>query len=370
LWAAGTTYPGNRTLSFSGGESAVANGAIVALGSGNPDTAAVVSAASPANVTIDVTGYFVDPSAQIIVPSLSGLPSPIVVGGTLTLNGSGFTAGSVIKMWVSTSTGATDTNVSGWAPTSWSPTQLTWNVPTSIGLGQGFATVEVIDTDQGYTASNYLSQLLYGNAALNIPTILSIGGVSLDPVNAQYPGAHVRNTVSPGSSVTIGGTGFVGPVVNLFTSAGNVGPITPTAWNGTSLTMTVPNTPATQGGPGVFQVVNTGAGYVVSNAVDAVLNYGVSITGVSFLGSTVTVNGRGFCPGTVLNLFAQTTTGVQNLGGLNGSGAPNITISYVSSSQITFTRPIAALTGNASLIALNAPFTPYTTSNTFAFQLP
>lgn len=63
LWPAGGTYPGAiSNLNFNDGEVAIANGAIVPLGTGNPDLSLAYGApyatSDSVDVLIDVTGYF------------------------------------------------------------------------------------------------------------------------------------------------------------------------------------------------------------------------------------------------------------------------------------------------------------------------
>lgn len=62
LWPAGTTIPPVSCLNFNGGEPAIANGAVVPLGAGNPDLSvaygAPLGASDLVDVVLDVTGYF------------------------------------------------------------------------------------------------------------------------------------------------------------------------------------------------------------------------------------------------------------------------------------------------------------------------
>lgn len=99
-----------------------------------------------------------------------------------------------------------------------------------------------------------------------------------------------------------------------------------------------------------------------SNAVSAPIGQQISVTSVSQTGSTITVNGTGFCTLTVINLFNMQAGGVVNLGGLDKSGAAKIPIKVVSSNQFTFTKPAGAQAGASYVQALNAPFVPYTSS--------
>ena len=304
-------------------------------------------------------------------PCLHGIASPIVAGSTNTFDGLGFTPGSVLKLFVSTASGPVDTNPAGWTPTTQNSTQLTWNVPPSVSLGQGFATVQVVNTDQGYASSNLRSHLLYGDAADGLPTILTIGGVGLSEPAPSLPGAHVEKVLAANAATTITGTGFSGPVVNLFTADGNLGPLLPQAGgSSTSFQVVVPaGIPA---GPGTFQVVNTGAGFTSSNAVDAVLRAQVTVTSVNVSGSTVNVVGNGFCGLTVINLFNVQGGNVVNLGGLSG-GSAVIPINVTDAQHLSFTLPAGAQSGPAYVQALNPPYTPFTSSGTDpggAFTVP
>lgn len=306
-------------------------------------------------------------------PTLNEIAAPVVVGGSLTLHGTGFTAGTVLKMFVSTASGPQDTNVSGWEPTTWGPTQLTWNVPASIPLGQGFATFLVVNADQGYTTSNTVGQLLHGDAADNLPTVTAVNGTALGASSLSVPVAHADTVVPLGGTATLTGTGFSSPLVNLFTATGNVGPLAPLGGaSSTRLEVTVPAGAAV--GPGVFQVVNNPyTGNVQSNAVSSVLGSTVTITSVTTLGTTVTVNGTGFCALTVVNLFNVVAGNVVNLGGLNPDGSARIPLTLVGPTQLTFVKPAGAAAGPAFVEALNPPFIPFSSSGNDpdgAFTMP
>jgi endonuclease I len=303
---------------------------------------------------------------------LDAIPTPITVGATNTFTGSGFTAGSMIKLFVSTASGPLDTNTSGWTPTSWTPTALTWDIPTNVPLGQGFATVQVVNTDEGYVTSNLEYQHVYGDAADGLPTILTVGGVGLSAPDPSIPGAHVETVLAAGSTVTVTGTGFNGPLVNVFTATGNIGPLEPLP-GGTDTEFQVVIPADAPAGPGSFQVVNSGAGWTVSNAVDAVLRARVTVTSVSVNGSTATVTGDGFCALTVINLFNVQGRNVVNLGGLNPGGSAVIPLTFVDAQHFSFELPTGVQTGAAYVMALNPPFTPFTSSGTDpggAFTVP
>jgi hypothetical protein len=65
LFPAGTTLPTISTISFQGGETALANGAIVPLSVGSPDLSVytfLTSGTATTHVVLDVTGYFAPPA--------------------------------------------------------------------------------------------------------------------------------------------------------------------------------------------------------------------------------------------------------------------------------------------------------------------
>ncbi len=294
-------------------------------------------------------------------PVLNPIPAPIVIGGSLTLTGSGFTAGSVMQIFVATSSGTS--SYGPYAPSSRTATSLTFNqVDKNISLGNGFGTVLVINTDQNYIASNAQSALLTGNASLNIPTISQINGVALRAFDPTIALATVETVVVQGTTISIGGTGFNNPLVNLFTAAGNKGPLAPlTGGTSTQIQVAIPVDAPT--GPGSFQVVNNPyTGNVISNAVSVPIGALVTISGVTQTGSTITINGTGFSTMSVINLFAQKVGGgVENFGGLGSSG-PKVPLTFINSTALTFQVPMGAATGPAFVQVLNPPYIPYSSS--------
>lgn len=303
------------------------------------------------------------PTPTVVPLTLAPITSPIVVGSPLTLTGTGFTAGSVMRIFVATATGAV--GYGPYAPTARTSTSLTFNpLSASIPLGNGFASVLIVNTDQGYVTSNPQSALLAGNAALNIPTITAIGGVAVRPMDPTIPLATVETVVVQGTTVAIAGTGFNRPLVNLFTAAGNQGPLTPLP-GGTSTQLGVVIPAGTPTGPGSFQVVNGPyTGNVLSNAVSVPIGSMVTVDSVSQQGTTVTVTGTGFSRLSVINLFAQGSTGgVVNLGGLSSGGGSRIPLTIVDSTRFTFAVPASgAVTGPAFVQVLNPPFITYSSS--------
>ncbi|HUO38181.1 MAG TPA: hypothetical protein VMU34_10205, partial [Mycobacterium sp.] len=215
-------------------------------------------------------------SAPAIGVTLDPIPSPLIVGANDTLTGTGFTAGSVVVMFVASATGTT--SVGPFTPSPQSPTSLTFSIPASVALGNGFATVVVVNTDQGFIQSNPQSQYLFGAAGQNLPTITAINGVNLRPFDVTVPLASVETVILPGSTVTISGTGFNDPRVNLFTSGATAGGLVPLpGGSSTQIQVNIPaNVPT---GPGALQVVNNPfTPSVVSNAVSVPIGAAVSIT--------------------------------------------------------------------------------------------
>jgi sugar lactone lactonase YvrE len=304
-----------------------------------------------------VTRYSTDPNPVVL---LDPIASPVVIGAFTTFTGTGFTAGSVIKVFVSTPAGVKA--FGPYTPYAWHPGYLIWQVDAGIPPGNGFATFMIVNTDQGYIQSNGQSQLLYGNPGLGMPTIRQIDGVDISPADPSIPLANVETVVTQGATVTLTGSGFDGALVNLFTASGNFGPLTPLAGStADELRIVVPaNTPT---GPGSFQVVNSPyTGNVLSNAVSVPIGARVTISYIDQSGDTVTVTGTGFSSLTVINLFNRQGNGAPNLGGLNSEGDPKIPLTVVSSTQFTFAVPASAVSGPSYVQVLNPPFIPFSSS--------
>jgi len=293
-------------------------------------------------------------------PVLVEAPPPITVGASNTLLGGDFSAGTVVKLFVGTGGGVL--SFGPYAITGRTLSSITFEVPPDVPLGNGVVAIQVIKTDQGFLASNIVGTLLFGDPGDNIPTIRNINGQWLGPGDLSYAVAYAEAVVTAGSAVTIGGSGFRNPLVNVFTAAGNIGPLVPLS-GGTSTEFQVVLPTSAPTGPGNFQVVNEPyAGNVGSQIVAAVINARPTITSITQVGSTVTVNGTGFSTVSVINLFNEQPGGLVNLGGFGPSGAPNVPLTVVNENQMTFTRPAAAVAGPAFIEVLNPPFIPFTTS--------
>jgi ELWxxDGT repeat protein len=326
-----------------------------------------------------------------VPPRLDPLAGPLVVGAANTVYGAGFTAGSVVMVFVATAAGAV--SYGPYAPTARGADWFTWTIPAAettgpcapqFCLGSGFASAQVVNIDTGYLASNVGGALLAGEAGAGIPTITRINGASLAPADLAVAVAHIDTVVTAGTVVTIEGTGFddswwmtagglihVGPPVNLFTAAGNVGPLEPFP-GGTTTRIQVTLPADLLAGPGTFQVVNA-SNWRASNAVAAVINTRPNVLWVSASGSTITVVGTGFSTLSVINVFNEQGGGVVNLGGFGADGRPRIPLTVVNATMFRFERPAGAVPGPAFVEVLNPPFVPFASSGAdpdAAFPMP
>jgi hypothetical protein len=313
-------------------------------------------------------------------PVIKGIPCVILAGASFNIVGSNFTTGSKVNFFVATSRGSR--NAGPMIPTARSlPTQLTVSVPAKTMLGEGFVSVEVVNTDKGFGVSNGASALLQGSAAAGIPSLTSINGTGL-ATTCSDPGYAINNVetvVHQGSAVTLGGSGFDtvhGVAVDLFCACagGKVGPFLLDPGNpglsSTSISFMLPmaGTKAPLTGPGSFVVSNAGASKAYSeksNAVSVPIGQKISVTSVSQSGSTITVVGTGFSTLTVINFFNDQDGVAVSLGGF-GAGVPKIALTFVNSDRFTFTRPARAVAGASYVQALNPPFLPFTSSGNAA----
>ena len=110
-------------------------------------------------------------------PQITGIPGTVLAGSSFDIVGIGFTAHSVVNFFVSTASGPITTGPL--TPTARTPELLTVDVPASTPLGEGFASVVVVNTDTGFKMSNPAHALLQGTADAGIPIITDIDGVPL-----------------------------------------------------------------------------------------------------------------------------------------------------------------------------------------------
>jgi hypothetical protein len=284
-------------------------------------------------------------------PLLDPVAAPLRAGTTVTLTGSGFGSGSVVNVWVSIAAGVA--SYGPYAPAWHTASALQVTLP-AIPLGQGFASLQVVNTDADYRASEIRGALFYGDAGAGVPTILAINGTPLAAPDLSVPLAHADTVAARGG------------LVNVFTADGNIGPFVPLpGFTDTHVGITLPaGAPA---GPGTFQVVNRHTSgsdvvYTASNAVAAVIHARPTITSVSVSGSTITVTGTGFSRLSVINLFNRQGPDVVNLGGLSAAGSSIVPITLASDTQFTFTRPAGAVAGPSFVEVLNPPFIPFSSS--------
>jgi hypothetical protein len=290
--------------------------------------------------------------------ALDPIAAPIVVGASNTLTGSDITAGTVVVLFVATANGAVQEGP--FTPSSFTPTSLVWFAPTSIPLGNGFASVELVNTDQGFIASNAQGALLYGAAAAGFPTITAVGGVALNPPDLSVPLANVSTVLSQGATVTLTGTGFSSPVVALYSSnpsAAALEPVSPAT--STQVQVQIPADIPT--GPGALQILNRPS-FTGSNFVSVPIGEQIRLDSVQQSGTTITVTGAGFSVLTVISFFNAQAGGVVNLGGLVNGNQSLIPLTLQSSHQFTFQIPNGAVSGPSYVQALNPPFIPFTST--------
>jgi hypothetical protein len=298
------------------------------------------------------------PTNTLAAPTvvLDPLSAPIPVGGSITLTGHGFTAGSVIALYVATSSGVQQAGP--FTPASHTATSLFWNVPATVPLANGFATVQIVNTDEGFIASNVEPALLEGAAAAGLPGITAINGVALSAPDLSVPLANVATVAVQNMNMTVTGTGFTNPVVALYSSIPAVA-LEPLA-GGTSTQIQVPVPANIPTGPGSIQVLNRPS-FEGSIFVSLSIGERIRLDSVQQVGPTITVNGAGFSSLTVISFFNAQGGGVVNLGGLV-NGHSLIPITLLSSHQFTFQVPSGAVSGPAYVQALNPPFIPFTST--------
>jgi len=295
------------------------------------------------------------PLPTVVLDPLSGA---IPVGGSITLTGQGFTAGSVIALYVATSNGVQQ--FGPFTPSTHTTTSLFWNVPATVPLANGFGTVQVVNTDQGFIVSNVQPALLQGAAAAGFPGITAVNGVALSAPDVSVPLANVATVAVQNSTLTVTGTGFSSPVVALFSSNPTAAALEPLA-GGTSTQIQVVVPADIPTGPGSLQVLNRPS-FKGSILVSLPIGERIRVDSVSQSGSTITVNGAGFSSLTVISFFNAQGSNVVNLGGLVNGTQSLIPLNVVSSHQFTFQIPTGAVSGPSYIQALNPPFIPFTST--------
>ena len=306
------------------------------------------------------------PTPESNSPVITSISPIVTVGGSFVIDGSGFRAESAVNLFIAT--GGVPIKAGPFRPGAQTGTRLSVAVPATIPLGQGLVAVEVVDPASGVT-SNPGYALLQGNPAAGIPTITHINGMALAATssNPSYAANNVETVVKPGTTVTLGGSGFDaanGVEVDLFCDGPPGGKLVyrvkPQSRGLLSFVPPASGSNAPPPGPGSFVVVNLG-NFKRSNAVSVPLRSQIRVTSVARSGSTVTVNGAGFSSLTVINFFNTQGGMARNIGGYVG-GKPAIPLTLEDAGRLTFQLPANAQPGPSYVQAVNPPFVPYTSS--------
>jgi hypothetical protein len=295
-----------------------------------------------------------------------------VGGDPFVIDGSGFTSGSVVNFYVSTSTGPI--NVGPFTPTGLQSGSLSVYLPQALLQSEGVAGIQIVNTDQNHTVSNTVLTLLQGAAAAGAPTLAQVDGtgIAANSTDPAYAVANIETVIVPGSEVVLTGGGFDttnGVGIDLFCAcaSGKVGPffVLPSnqGLSSTSVSFQLPSsgTDAPDFGPGSLQITNLGNGYKTA-AVAVAIGAQVAVDSVSEQGGVITVNGSGFSNLTVINFFNMQGNDVVNLGGLNSDGSPKIALESVTATSLSFALPSGAVAGPAFVQAVNPPFVPFDAS--------
>jgi hypothetical protein len=325
---------------------------------------------------------WVMPAFAAITPSITSISNPVFVGDSFTIKGSGFTAGSVANFFVAKATGPH--NFGPLKPSGHSPTSLTVPVSTAkvTSLGQGVVSVVVVNTDQGFTRSNSVTAQLFGDNRDGFPNLTAVNGVGLAATSTDpsFATDNVQTVVMQNHAVTLGGNGFDtvngvaidlfcdcpgAKIPTIFLNKGNTG------LHNSVLTFTLPADATT--GPGSFVVSNKGTkgDYAIkSNAVSVPIGAAVTVSKITQMECTVTVDGTGFAVTgarlpdlTVINLFNREGGAAVNLGGLNAKGRAKIPLNIPASTRFTFSLAGMGFAPGPSYVqVLNPPFVPFTSS--------
>lgn len=256
-------------------------------------------------------------------PTITSIsPISVVATGpafTITVNGFGFDPTCQVQ-W------AVPNNASGAMPSSnlltttfVSATQLTAAVPASLIANPGSLSILV----ESFSTSNRQSNTLALTMTVPQPVITSLSEYSV-------------NAGSPGTSVTIQGTGLISTSTAYWNNVALVTGYQTMA--APSLLATVPASLLATGGSATITVVNPG-NLTPSGGIDfTIAPVSVPITATSITPNvvafggpdlTITINGSGFAPGAVA--YAQGTT--------PGSIWTNFVTTFVSSTQLTAALP-------------------------------
>ena len=276
-----------------------------------------------------------------VIPSITSVsPASVIAGSagfTLTVNGTGFTSGSVVY-WGGQSTPLTTTYVSS--------TEITASVPASLVMTPG--SVGIFAASQGYTSQ--VPPPSYATVTINPPPAIT----SLSPSSATAGAA--------GFTLTVNGSNFAANAVVQW----NGSALTTSYQSASVLTATVPASLVQTAGSASVTVVMGG---ITSAVATFPINPAPSITSLSpsnavagGTGFTLTVNGSNFASNAVVQW--------------NGSA---LTTNYQSATQLTavVTAPKIASAGTATVTVLSggvtssgATFTITSGSAVFSLNTP
>ncbi len=177
-----------------------------------------------------------------------------------------------------------------------------------------------------------------------------------EPVVITGHGFDTRHGVGVGFFCACSGTGNLGP---FFLNPGN------TRLEADRITVKLPRSgsDALAIGSALLIVRNGGADHkysLASNPVWVSVGAPITVRRVLQSGSLITVEGSGFSPQTIVNLYVGRPAA--NLGGLDAKGKPRIPPTLIGDSRLTFIVPADAEPGPAYVEVLNPPYQAFSSS--------
>lgn len=276
----------------------------------------LIVVAGPASLTVTAAGATSNSFTLPVIPTVTSVsPTSVIANGNafqLTVNGAGFSQGSVVY-WNGTAGTALST-------TYVSPTVLTATAPASLITAPG--TFVIMVTSQGYASE------------IQGPTVSVTGGLSI-------------GSLSP-SSATAGGSGFTLSVNGSGFSAGSTA-----LWNGAPLATTFVSASLLNAAVPANLIVTAGTAKVTvisggntSGGLTFTIN-GVSLTLTSISPASVTAGGAGFTLTLIGSGFSAGATVL-----VNGAAVPT---TFGSPTQLTAAIPasLIAMPGQASVAVIS-----------------
>ena len=124
-------------------------------------------------------------------PAITLVPAEIVVGESFQITGTGFTKGSVVNFFVASAAGPV--NYGPLTPSEKTATTLIVDVPVTVALSTGVASVQVVNTDEGFIESDAVTAQLFGYPKDGFPTkkLTPLGGfANLDFIAQLFDAAR------------------------------------------------------------------------------------------------------------------------------------------------------------------------------------